>query len=306
MNKKQLSLQNESLFAELERKAKEIEILNIRLEDSDKKISSLTDEKKQLSDGLSAANAEIATLKSQIENRSTELNEQIEALKNELERAKTEASVTNIHAKSESTIYNMYNDDSDSQQVIANDTKAFENVTEQSDGIIEATIAETNTDSKTSSPINVEENSNFEEPVEVFEAEAEPIYNDTPSAEPERAEDIADEQDVAAPTTEKYVIKSGTRTDASIPTDSTPITDLLRDYGAKVIGKVTRVTAEVISKINVVDEDAAASLKTLALGKNESFKFKVMELAKMKSDPDRIMAEMDFLADEAIIYLRSI
>ena len=35
MNKKQLGLQNASLFAELERKAKEIEILNIRLEEAE-------------------------------------------------------------------------------------------------------------------------------------------------------------------------------------------------------------------------------------------------------------------------------
>ncbi len=41
MNKKQLTLQNSSLFAELERKAKEIEILSIRLEEAEKKIKAM-------------------------------------------------------------------------------------------------------------------------------------------------------------------------------------------------------------------------------------------------------------------------
>ena len=87
---------------------------------------------------------------------------------------------------------------------------------------------------------------------------------------------------------------------------SLPAGDLLRDYGAKIIGKVTRVTAEALSKINAVHDDAVESLKTLALGKNESFKFQIMELAKHKDTPEQTMAEMDLLADEAIIYLRSI
>ena len=58
MNKKQLTMQNSSLFAELERKAKEIEILNIRLAESEKKAKAFADENKALMESLEKADNE--------------------------------------------------------------------------------------------------------------------------------------------------------------------------------------------------------------------------------------------------------
>lgn len=86
----------------------------------------------------------------------------------------------------------------------------------------------------------------------------------------------------------------------------TPAPEELSLYGAEVIGRVTRVTASVLNKIEQIGGDAAASLNTLALGKNESIKFAVLSLAQSGREPNEIKAEMDRLANEAIIYLKSI
>ena len=86
----------------------------------------------------------------------------------------------------------------------------------------------------------------------------------------------------------------------------TPATDELRNYGAEIIGRVTRVTAGVLNKIEQKGGDVAASLNTLALGKNESVKFAVLSLAQSGREPNEVKAEMDRLAEEAIVYLESI
>ena len=80
----------------------------------------------------------------------------------------------------------------------------------------------------------------------------------------------------------------------------------MRDYGAKIIARVTRATAEVIARATVSNEDVSKSLKTLALGKNESFKFQIMELTRQKGTPQTAIEEMDLLAEETIVYLKSI
>ena len=91
------------------------------------------------------------------------------------------------------------------------------------------------------------------------------------------------------------------------PKDEGESTDnFLRNYGAKIIAKVTMATAEVIARATGANEDVSKSLKTLALGKNESFKYQVMELTKQKDTPQKAVEEMDLLAEETIVYLKSI
>ena len=303
MNKKQLSLQNSSLFAELERRAKESEILNIRLDESEQKVSELTAENQQLKNGLIATNNEIGKLNGQIETIKAEYEEQIAQLNKELEAAKEEAKTAIIP---ETPTYNKapifeenISDNIDNLSPIADEIPTEEPVAEEpvmaetiaegfsaaEPGIEDEILEDTALDSSSTEPVIAEES----------------ISEEAPTNEP----DEKDEEPLA-PTISTPDAPDDASTSKISLTDPALITDLLRDHGAKIIGKVTRVTAEVISKINVVDDDAAAGLKTLALGKNESFKFKVMELAKKGGDPDRVMAEMDFLADEAIIYLRSI
>ncbi len=86
----------------------------------------------------------------------------------------------------------------------------------------------------------------------------------------------------------------------------TPVDDAIRDYGANMIGKITRITAGIIAKISKDDSDASQSLNTLALGKNESFKYQILSVAQSGKTPDEIKAEMNILADEAIAYLESL
>lgn len=292
MNKKQLSLQNSSLFAELERKAKEIEILNIRLEDSEKKSATLKSENDQLRNGIKEANFEIKNLNSKLKILKEEYENQIQLLTDELEKTKESAIKPIIPVTPPETI-------TYKEPVASNNEEPLE------DYLPEELIA-----------ANIIEESIINKPEEtaVFEPEENPVSEPEEVTAPEPIIEAA-EPDITenkAETIEKPIEANPpiAPTEPIIPTTpadaSAPITDLLRDHGAKIIGKVTRVTAEVISKINTADEDAAASLKTLALGKNESFKFKIMELAKKGGDLERVMAEMEFLADETIIYLRSI
>lgn len=283
MNKKQLTLQNSSLFAELERKAKEIEILNIRLEDSEKKAAALKNESEQLRNGLHEANFEIKSLNSKVKILKEDYENQIAQLKEELEKAKESVAKPIIPITLPAT------------------AAVAEPITYNKEVTLEVSIPE--------EPIIAEP-----EESAIFEAEENAVSETEEIASSETTLESA-EPDVTE--NKEEIVKEPTQANTPIahtepivpitPTiTSVPITDILRDYGAKIIGKVTRVTAEVISKINTTDEDAAASLKTLALGKNESFKFKIMELAKKGDNLEKVMAEMDFLADEAIIYLKSI
>lgn len=280
MNKKQLTLQNSSLFAELERKAKEIEILNIRLEDSEKKFVALQTEKEQLENDLGDANGKIASLNHEIEKLTAQFNEQIENLSAELEKAKSEAlAKENLANKTaHSLTYNIGGLQRDENAVA---------VEEKPEAAVECEI-----DFET--VVEVEpQNQNQEEAFEQSAPETAPI---TEAA-------IAETPITEAPIAEAP--KTDWAPKAPLP-DSTPISDLLRDHGAKLIAKVTRATAEVISKINSVDDNVASSLKTLALGKNESFKFRIMELAKNVGSYDETIKEMDFLTEETIVYLKSI
>ena len=275
MNKKQLTLQNSSLFAELERKSKEIEILSIRLEESETNSLSLKGENDTLKSKISALSTEIMNLKNQIELITNDYNRQTDALKAELEAAKAEIAAT-VAAKSEADplTYNI-------------DTAAVD----------EPAIPEENSDEY---PIKAAaDNEDDETPLlEVAEESALPTEPETEIKEVQTEEQIIKNRE--------YLSLTPEADQKSTLPDCTPMNDLLRDYGAKIIGKITRVTAEVISKISTTDADAASSLKTLALGKNESFKFRIMELAKERSDFEKIMEEMDFLAEETIVYLKSI
>ena len=253
MNKKQLSLQNSSLFAELERKTKEINILGIRLEEAEKKANALSDENEALKQSLEKADSENKNL--------FEKNKELETA---LAEAKAKAATT----------FAVIDTFEPEPEIEALPTNNMEQAT------------------KATEPVTETENEN---PVEKEEEKAKQSLFSTDQPITNQDEETVTE--VLTPPATEY------EEDLE---NSLTSTDLLRDYGAKTIGKVTRVTAEVLSKVSAVNDEVSESLKTLALGKNESFKFQIMKLAKKNGDQEKIMAEMDLLADEAIIYLRSI
>ncbi len=275
MNKKQLTLQNSSLFAELERKTKEIDILTIRLKDANKKI-----------DELSIENEDLKVFATQVKSKNDELNAEIEGLKKALDEAESKAA-QNFEVLGGSDAEPTCEESESNAEIISD-----------KGGVTAEEIFETfygedkNADHISTEPSNGSTENPEEKSLPVSDTAQEDEQTDT--ADREDAGDFAE-----LPTTENTLsITSNANTNAT--------SDLVRDYGAKIIGKVTRVTAEVISKVSANNTDASESLKTLALGKNESFKFQIMELAKAKGEPEKIMAEMDLLADEAIVYLRSI
>ncbi|MBO5106072.1 MAG: hypothetical protein J6C29_04150 [Clostridia bacterium] len=253
MNKKQLSLQNSSLFAELERKTKEINILGIRLEEAEKKANALSDENEALKQSLEKADSENKNL--------FEKNKELETA---LAEAKAKAATT-------FTVIDTFEPEPEIEALPTNNMEQATKATE---------------------PVTETENEN---PVEKEEEKAKQTLFSTDQPITNQDEETVTE--VLTPPATEY--------EENLENSLTS-TDLLRDYGAKTIGKVTRVTAEVLSKVSAVNDEVSESLKTLALGKNESFKFQIMKLAKKNGDQEKIMAEMDLLADEAIIYLRSI
>lgn len=278
MNKKQLTLQNASLFAELERKAKEIEILNIRLEEAEEKSKKIAEQIDSLTQELEKAKAE---------------NEILAEQNKELEKA-----VADAKSKAATSFENAEAIDPkpETESAQANENKVAETEVAPIDLEIQQKInevTEMTKDSETPPAENIENSD-----------EAEVI--DTPKTESTFTSTNQDTstKDFSVETAPEISV-SPTPLKENIPTNSAT-EDLLRDYGARIIGKVTRVTAEVLSRVSDLKTDASESLKTLALGKNESFKFQIMELAKRKTDPEKTMAEMDLLADEAIVYLRSI
>lgn len=240
MNKKQLGLQNASLFAEIERKAKEIEILNIRLEESENKAKIL--------------NKDIYSLKESLDNSLSK--EKI--LSGENEQLKTEiAELKRTNEELKNTLVQKEN-----EHLSKVDLSDFTHNVPTTQEVFNEDMAD---------DIN---------------ADDEEIVTETltpPSTEEEDDELLNSE------------VKKGA-----------PINDMIRDYSATLIGKVTRVTAQTLSKINAVGGDAAESLKTLALGKNESLKFQIMELAARGGNPEKIKKKMNLLAEEAIVYLQSI
>lgn len=220
MKKSELLVQNQSLFAEVERRATEIEGLKIKIEELNEKAADIIKENDELKKALEELKAQ---------------NQELEQLNKQL----------HISALQGITLNN------DAQTV---EDDATEEAYEQQEVL---------------------------EPEAVTEAESEP--------EPE----VLPEQPIKQfEKTEKPAF--------------TPAPEELSLYGAEVIGRVTRVTAGVLNKIEQIGGDAAASLNTLALGKNESIKFAVLSLAQSGREPNEIKAEMDRLANEAIIYLKSI
>lgn len=224
MKKSELLVQNQSLFAEVERRATEIEGLKIKIEELNEKAADIIKENDELKKALEELKAQ---------------NQELEQLNKQL----------HISALQGITLNN------DAQTV---EDDATEEAYEQQE-VLEEVL----------------------EPEAVTEAESEP--------EPE----VLPEQPIKQfEKTEKPAF--------------TPAPEELSLYGAEVIGRVTRVTASVLNKIEQIGGDAAASLNTLALGKNESIKFAVLSLAQSGREPNEIKAEMDRLANEAIIYLKSI
>ena len=279
MNKKQLTLQNSSLFAELERKAKELEILNIRLEESEKKAEALAEENEVFKESLEKADNENQKL--------YEKNKELEAALAEA-KAKATASVVVSEPENDSA-FNVLEAEDDQENPEA--TEIDLEIQQKIDEVAEMV--------ENTEPVNSDET--------VLKEAAEENSNE-PTDEPADLNSELQKTEIPEASfgeTATEVLTPPT-VEAKNSAPSLPTEDLLRDYGAKIIGKVTRVTAEVLSKVSAVNDDVAESLKTLALGKNESFKFQIMELAKRKTEPEKAMAEMDLLADEAIVYLRSI
>lgn len=81
--------------------------------------------------------------------------------------------------------------------------------------------------------------------------------------------------------------------------------DLLRTHGAQLIGKITRITAQMISSLDAGGDENSEALKNLALGKNESFKYKILSLINTNGEINDLKAQMDSLADETADYLES-
>lgn len=239
MNKKQLNLQNASLFAELERKAKEIEILNIRLEEAENKAKIL--------------NTNIYSLKESLDNSLSKEK----TLSGENEQLKTEiAELQRINEELKNTLVQKEND-----HLSKVDLHDFtHNVPTAQEVFSEDMLEHIGTDNE------------------------ETVTKSLTPPSTEEEEELSNSEYKKA----------------------TPVNDIIRDYSATLIGKVTRVTAQTLSKINAVGGDAAESLKTLALGKNESLKFQIMELAAKGGNPEEIKNKMNLLVEEAIVYLKSI
>ena len=270
MNKKQLTLQNSSLFAELERKAKDTEILNIRLEEAEQQLKAIFDENEELKNSLERAEAE-----------KKELCDKLAELETALAEAKAKIqSISNAVAEEKIDVP----EDKPLSPIDLAISKKINEVAELAED------TEANEDIEPAAPVVVAEP----------DLSAEPDFSDESDSSDESGESATPDEGLVTETLTPptSIFEENERAEATA--------DLLRNYGAKIIGKVTRVTAEVLSRVGSLNNDAAESLKTLALGKNESFKYQIIELARAKNDAEKIMAEMDFLADEAIVYLRSI
>lgn len=228
MKKSELLVQNQSLFAEVERRATEIEGLKIKIEELNEKAADIIKENDELKKALEELKAQ---------------NQELEQLNKQL----------HISALQGITLNN------DAQTV---EDDATEEAYEQQEVLEEVLEPEAVTEAVTEPESEPEPEVLPEQPIKQFEKTEKPAF--------------------------------------------TPAPEELSLYGAEVIGRVTRVTASVLNKIEQIGGDAAASLNTLALGKNESIKFAVLSLAQSGREPNEIKAEMDRLANEAIIYLKSI
>ncbi|MBQ7107786.1 MAG: hypothetical protein IJN95_01705 [Clostridia bacterium] len=274
MNKKQLRIQNASFLAELERKVKEIEILNIRLEKAEQDFKNLANEKEDLinlAKELEAKNQELAekiiALDAALEaaNAKLEMNEAISSALSEVTEEPYEVDEESCEVDEGSCEVNEEPTDAEPTEPNAPITEIDFEIKQKIEQIDALTV-----DNKSSSEV-------IEEPANSVENFSNNIETPSPVG--------------AVDTVKPEAEYSG---------------DFLRDYGAKIIARVTRATAEVIARASVSNEDVSKSLKTLALGKNESFKYQVMELTKQKDAPQKAVEEMDLLAEETIVYLKSI
>lgn len=224
MKKSELLVQNQSLFAEVERRATEIEGLKIKIEELNEKAADIIKENDELKKALEELKAQ---------------NQELEQLNKQLHISALQGITLNNDAQ---TVEDDATEEAYEQQEVLEEVLEPEAVTE---------------------PVTEPEPEVLpEQPIDQFEKTEQPAF--------------------------------------------TPAPEELSLYGAEVIGRVTRVTASVLNKIEQIGGDAAASLNTLALGKNESIKFAVLSLAQSGREPNEIKAEMDRLANEAIIYLKSI
>ena len=232
MKKSELLVQNQSLFAEVERRATEIEGLKIKIEELTEKAANIIKENDELKNALEELKAQ---------------NQELEQLNKQLHISALQGITLNNDAQ---TVEDDATEEAYEQQEVLEEVLEPEAVTEP-----------------------------------VTEPEPEPVTEPEPEVLPEQPIDQFEKTEQPA---------------------FTPAPEELSLYGAEVIGRVTRVTASVLNKIEQIGGDAAASLNTLALGKNESIKFAVLSLAQSGREPNEIKAEMDRLANEAIIYLKSI
>ena len=224
MKKSELLVQNQSLFAEVERRATEIEGLKIKIEELNEKAADIIKENDELKKALEELKAQ---------------NQELEQLNKQLHISALQGITLNNDAQ---TVEDDATEEAYEQQEVLEEVLEPEAVTE---------------------PVTEPEPEVLpEQPIDQFEKTEQPAF--------------------------------------------TPAPEELSLYGAEVIGRVTRVTASVLNKIEQIGGDAAASLNTLALGKNESIKVAVLSLAQSGREPNEIKAEMDRLANEAIIYLKSI
>ncbi len=81
------------------------------------------------------------------------------------------------------------------------------------------------------------------------------------------------------------------------------LTDEINKYGAEIISKAARKTAEFIESANLLGYDNAGDVVTLALGKNELFKSKVFEAANSAIAFDAAKSSIDVLYAELNEYI---
>ena len=288
MNKKQLRIQNASFLAELERKVKEIEILNIRLEKAEQDFKNLANEKEDL-----------INLVKELEAKNQELAEKIIALDAALEaaNAKLEMNEAISSALSEVT-EEPYEVDKESCEVDKEPCDIDEESYEVDEEPCE--VNEEPTDAEPTEPNAPITEIDFEIKQKIEQIDALTVGDESSSEvieEPANSvENFSNNIETPSPVGAVDTVKPEAEYSG----------DFLRDYGAKIIARVTRATAEVIARATASNEDVSKSLKTLALGKNESFKYQVMELTKQKDAPQKAVEEMDLLAEETIVYLKSI
>lgn len=229
MRKKQLILQNSSLFAEIERKAGEIESQHIKIEDLNEVIEQLNKQNRLL-------NEQLAELEQQNQN----LKAENQRLLSDLENAQTDEAQDAI-------IQEVPVNAKETKAESDYDTIVVETESEQTDATKEPDIE---------------------------------ISHEIPKDNAEKEKTVK----FSPPATQK----------------SNPHVDILRAYGAEHIGKITRLTAKIIS----LAEDEAT--KNIALGKNEGFKLEILSLINQDGSVEDIKLKMDNLASQTAEYLDTI